>query len=274
MRYEKEADIEKRIILIKSSTYDETGYQNVLECTSHFHEAKEFLFVTSGEQNICSNGDTYALSSSDIYFTDSFLPHLYQHSSAEGYVLLLRGYYLHFFHDMYGGQTLPNLLSNKEVNQKIISVVAEWYEAGIDDFLLNISYLYKIFSLIVSSYGVITRTQKKQDDIVQKMLEYVENNYRENIDLESMANYVNYSVVYCSKIWNKYVKESFRDYVNRHRIQKINTRISKKEKRETILEIAFEEGFDSQSTFYRAYRKVYGKTPKELIRPRENKGDK
>ena len=261
MIYEKEADKENLIRLIKSSTYNERGYKHSIECIPHFHEAKEFLFIVEGEQNIWINGEFYSLTAGDIYFTDSFLPHVYEKSNAEGYVLLIRDSYFHFFDKISKEKVLPNVLKDKNFNAQIFSIIEEWYSVGLEDVFLNVSYVYKIISKIVSGYGIVQKVKKKQDDVIQQMLGYVESHYKEDISLTSMSQYINYSAVYCSKVWHKYIKEPFRDYVNGYRIRQINKRIATRDRKETILQIAMEEGFESSATFYRAWKKVFGSTP-------------
>ena len=104
---------------------------------------------------------------------------------------------------------------------------------------------------------------RSRDDAQQGIpLPYVEQNYKSDIDLAGMAEHIKYSVVYCSKIWNRYVRESFRDYVNRCRVYHVNEELRSKKGKKSILQIAFDNGFNSQSTFYRAYKKEFGRSPK------------
>ena len=262
MKYEKIADTESYINIWKSSTFTESGYQNVLECKPHFHASKEFLFVTEGEQPIVVGGEEDVLTAGDIYFTDGFALHAYAPSNAEGYVLLINNSYLTFFNEAMKGKTLPASLKNKEVNRELFKLVEEWYE-NVDDFLANVGYIYKLLSIIVREYGVIDVVKKNQDDVIRQMLEYVEQNYKSDIDLAGMAEHIKYSAVYCSKIWNRYMRESFRDYVNRCRVYHVNEELRSKKEKRSILQIAFNNGFNSQSTFYRAYKKVYGRLPTE-----------
>lgn len=262
MRYEKMADVGRYIRILKSSTIDETGYKNVLECKPHFHATKEFLFVSEGEQPVVCGGEAETLSAGEIYFTDSFSLHYYAKSEAEGYVLLISNHYLTYFNEYLKDKTFPSLLKNKEVNKQLFDLVEEWYENAEDD-LGNVAYVYKLFSILVKEYGVVDVVKKNQDDVIRKMLEYVEKNYMYDIDLTSMASHIKYSVVYCSKLWNGYIKESFRDYVNRCRVYHINEVLLSKKEKKSILQIAFDNGFNSQSTFYRAYKKVYGKLPSQ-----------
>ena len=263
MQYEKIADAEGFLAIWKSSTFDETGYKNVLECKPHFHASKEFLLVAEGEQRVVVGGEEDVLTAGDIYFTDGFTLHAYAPSEAEGYVLLIGNSYLSYFNEAMKGKTLPSVLKNKEVNRALFKIVEEWY-GNVDDFLANVGNIYKFLSIIVREYGVVEVVKKNQDDVIRQMLEYVEQNYKSDIDLADMAEHIKYSVVYCSKIWNRYVRESFRDYVNRCRVYHVNEELRLKKGKRSILQIAFDNGFNSQTTFYRAYKKVYGKLPTEM----------
>lgn len=260
MKYEKEADVKHYIQIYKSSTVDETGYTHVLECKPHFHASKEFLFVSDGTQSIVSGGEQQELTAGDIYFSDSFSLHYYEKSKAEGYVLLISNAYFSYFDEIMQGKTLPNTLGNKEANRRLFRLVEEWYE-NIGDMLGDIGYAYKFLSMVVQEYGTVDVQKKQQDNVVRQMIEYVEKNYMNDIDLADMALHIKYSKVYCSKIWNRYLKENFRDYVNRCRVYHINEILLSKKEKKSILQIAFDNGFSSQSTFYRAYKKVYGKLP-------------
>lgn len=264
MKYEKEVDYKRYVKIIKSSTYDETGYKNVLECKPHFHAAKEFLFVEEGEQPIVCGGELQTLTAGDIYFSDSYSLHNYGESKAEGYVLLISNDHFAYFNELTGGKTLPMLMQDKKANERLFSLVKEWYKNG-GEALVNFGYVYLFLAEIVKKYGLVESQIKPQDNIVRTMLEYVEENCASDIDLDSMAKHIKYSKVYCSKIWNRYLKENFRDYVNRCRVYKINDILLQNKGKKSILQIAFENGFSSQSTFYRAYKKVYGRLPTKQI---------
>ena len=263
MRYEEIADKKNCIIMIKSSTFDETGYKNVLECKPHFHAAKEFLFVAEGEQSVVISSEGEELTAGDIIFSDSFSLHHYDRSDAEGYVLLIPKAYFSYFDEIVQGKTLRMLMNDKEKNKQLFALVGEWYESKREP-LQDVAYAYRLLSEMVRIYGVEAQMKHDQDNIVRQMLEYVESNYKNDLDLESMASHIGYSKVYCSKLWNRYIKENFRDYVNRCRVSHINETLLAKRGKKSILQIAFENGFNSQSTFYRAYKKIYGTLPTKL----------
>ena len=55
--------------------------------------------------------------------------------------------------------------------------------------------------------------------------------------------------------------ENWKGYINRLRVRHAE-QLLRKNKTETILQIAFTCGFDSIHTFYRAYKKEFGKAPR------------
>lgn len=64
-------------------------------------------------------------------------------------------------------------------------------------------------------------------------------------------------------MFNKAMEEGFRSYLNRVRILKFTDKMQKSggKRGETVLKMATDCGFDSMSTFYRAYKEVYGESP-------------
>lgn len=69
-----------------------------------------------------------------------------------------------------------------------------------------------------------------------------------------------------SRAVNKGFGLSFNDFVNRFRTEAVIEMLQKGEhKKQTLLGIAFESGFNSKATFNRAFKKVTGKTPREYI---------
>lgn len=63
---------------------------------------------------------------------------------------------------------------------------------------------------------------------------------------------------------NKYLKKNFFDYINEFRINRAKSILKNPEKRHlTILEILYEVGFNSKSSFNTAFKKYVGTTPTE-----------
>ncbi|MCX6317560.1 MAG: AraC family transcriptional regulator [Bacteroidetes bacterium] len=71
---------------------------------------------------------------------------------------------------------------------------------------------------------------------------------------------------FISMLINKGFGVNFNDFVNQFRIEAIKEMMAKGEhKRQTLLGIAYECGFNSKATFNRAFKKITGQSPKEWL---------
>lgn len=104
----------------------------------------------------------------------------------------------------------------------------------------------------------------QNDDRIYKILTYIENNYKEDLKLEKVADQFNFNYSYLSAYFNQQAKESFNDYLNRIRITKSCQLL--KESRHSIAQISQEVGYSEHSYFCRVFRKITGKTPSEWRR--------
>ena len=96
-----------------------------------------------------------------------------------------------------------------------------------------------------------------------KISEYVNNNYKSDITVESIAEKMYISRGRASLIFKKYAGISIGEYVNSLRIRNANELMRGGK---TVSEAALESGFQSIRTFNNTYRAVMGKTPSKYLR--------
>ncbi|WP_271769964.1 helix-turn-helix domain-containing protein [Aquimarina algiphila] len=106
------------------------------------------------------------------------------------------------------------------------------------------------------------------DNVYFKELEFLMKEakiYRDaNLGLDSMSTQLNISGNYLSQLVNKVTGRNFTDYVNGFRIEDAKSKLRNPEfTNYTIIAIALESGFNSKSTFYSAFKKLTGISPKE-----------
>lgn len=71
---------------------------------------------------------------------------------------------------------------------------------------------------------------------------------------------------HCSYILNFVLKKNFRDWINGYRIAYFIKIHGEKSDKMTIEAMAIESGFNNSATFYNAFKKEYGVTPKEFFK--------
>ncbi|WP_413670741.1 ABC transporter permease [Mucilaginibacter sp. Mucisp86] len=86
----------------------------------------------------------------------------------------------------------------------------------------------------------------------------------EELSLNSLAKELGISIHELSKIINTGLRKNFNDFVNEFRIQDVTRKMRDPEyDRITLLGIAYDCGFNSKTTFNRAFKQVTGKSPAE-----------
>ncbi len=90
------------------------------------------------------------------------------------------------------------------------------------------------------------------------------------LSLTQVAKQLQSNPSYISRMVNKGFGVNFNDFINQFRIAAVKEMLNNGEhKKQTLLGIAFECGFNSKATFNRAFKKVTGQSPKEWLQTKK-----
>lgn len=96
------------------------------------------------------------------------------------------------------------------------------------------------------------------------MVNWVEENIKEEPTLKQMAECVGYSSYYCSAKFHEHVGCSFKEYVQNRKLSMAAIELCETESK--IIDIAVCYGFSSHEAFTRAFVKQYGLSPQAYRR--------
>lgn len=111
---------------------------------------------------------------------------------------------------------------------------------------------------------------EKHDKIIALLVKAVEKDkifINPNLTLKSLSEKINYPSYLVSQAINLHFKKSFFDIINECRVKEARCRLQNLSSNYTIESVAFEVGFNCRASFYRAYKKFTGETPKLLTDP-------
>lgn len=97
--------------------------------------------------------------------------------------------------------------------------------------------------------------------VIQKAIDFIEENLYESISIQDAAAKVGFSVPHFYRIFSAVVGESLKSYIRKRRVS--NGALMLRESNFKICDVAFETGFESHEVFIRAFKKIYGISPKE-----------
>lgn len=241
---------------------------------SHWHNAIEIVVAAKKSSDIVINNQLYTLEEGDIVFISGGDLHSYPLSRTSERIFII------FDLGQISGGNIFNeeypyisktILIKKNTNRELHSQVYRHIEEMLKEasnpvqgsrFSL-LARIYDILAIIVKeSNGAVELKSTSRKDLLYKIgqvVQYMEDNYAEDITLAGTAEKFGFSVHYLSRLFTKVLGVSFRQYLNKIRIKHAAESIILN--KENISNIAFSCGFSSISTFNRIFREVKGCTP-------------
>lgn len=108
---------------------------------------------------------------------------------------------------------------------------------------------------------VAMKQQEKTDNVVEKALSYIASHFSSDLSLETVAQQVNISPYYLSKLFKEAEGVNYIEYVTKLRIEYAKNELGYSQK--SIKEICHESGYSDPNYFSRIFKKWTGLTPTE-----------
>lgn len=130
------------------------------------------------------------------------------------------------------------------------------------DMLMK-SELLRLFWLLENNGDIDCKTHSEvnKSEVIRPALEYIAENYSENITVEQLAETVHLSKSYFMNRFRQSAGVSAVEYITQFRIRAACSALTESTK--TVSEISFECGFRNLSNFNRQFRRLMGCTPNE-----------
>lgn len=241
----------------------------------HWHRSVESFAVKDGSLNFFLNEKKYHLQAGDFVLVNSNEVHsIYAPDPNETIVLQIplgsfAGYYTE-------EQFIWFSHSEKSDDERVYSLLNEMYERNTECRmgyeLQMLSCFYQLEYLLVTRYRKLEVHEEllkntKQLKRLGVITGYLKEHYTEDISLEKLAGIFGYSPSYLSRMFQKYAKINYKDY-----LQSVRFEHAVKELEETehqIGDIALNHGFPNSKAFSNLMRKKYGYLPNEYRKMRD-----
>ncbi len=251
-----------------------------IEYPFHFHKGMEFVYVVCGQLNSTINGVEYTVNAGESLLIFPFSAHSYKASKNTEFIIVVfsESYVEEFIKQKNNLKPISNLFKLSKITSLYILNALGYYskndllayngypyaEKIIPLSLINSitakSYLYAICSEFDKTATYVKSINNKNSLLLNSLI-YIETNFKKDITLKTLANYLGYDYEYTSREFNREMKLNFKTLVNQYRCDYATTLLSKQNK--TVTEVAFESGFQSVRSFNRVFKTITGKTPKE-----------
>jgi AraC-like DNA-binding protein len=248
----------------------------------HWHDEIEILYIMDGEatQQINENifnackGDIICIAGNDVHSTYTF-------GSSHNEILVIQ-FSTDFIMPIYAlspekkmienfknGMELPAVIkSDSEIGSEMLKCllgIFHEYDCRRSGFELFIrAKIYELIGLAARNYNSRKRSTEstyrleKAREMLQKTFQLIDNNYEGEITLDQAARTSNLSVSHFCRLFKMATGMTFKDYLTFYRVSQAEELLTTAR---SITEIANECGFESMSSFIRAFKHYKNATP-------------
>ncbi len=251
-------------------------YDNVEdeEYPPHWHNAIEMIMPLNNTYTVICSGREYTLKERDIMLIPAGKIHNLKANPGRRLILLCDNRLIE------GVPALPELRaviadpfviseeSGADIRRSIGHIMEEIYTLYFEFGVLSDIYVYmKLLSLLthIREYQLSKfrmDDSEKYSDTIHRVFGYIEQNYMNDISLESLADIAGYSACHFSRIFKKYSGTTFISFLNNRRVSAAELLLL--EENASVTDAAARVGFSSLTTFNRVFKDINGCTPSEF----------
>lgn len=255
----------------------------------HYHDFNKIIIFISGSVTYLIEGKAYRLKPWDILFVSSSELHKPVIDSTSYYErvviwvnpdFLLKHSYdsnLTTCFDL-ARERKNNLLrvdaaANSEIKHLVCTLEEAYKSSGFGSTILRNSVFIQLLVILTRELmGIGTHNLACDiisDDSIQKLLDYINSNITENLSVEALASRFFLSKYHLMRKFKKHTGYSVHSYILQKRLLKADALI----RQGVPAAISCEQsGFNDYSSFLRAYKKMFGETPKKRAADEISKG--
>lgn len=236
-------------------------YLNKLSFLSHFHRHLELLYVLEGEIDIRIGNCQCLLHTGDAGLIFPHVIHSYQSDKPLKAALAIFDTDLIPAHKSTLKHSVPQtpVISANNLHPDIPYLLGRMHEEREIERKLLEGYLTVMLSRALPQLALQQAVHTENLSLPHRLLTYLGDHYTEPLSLSATAQALGVSKYHLSRCFSQKIGCNFQFYLNTLRAQRANALLDESELR--LTDICFEAGFDSISTFYRAYKAFYGVTP-------------
>lgn len=231
----------------------------------HFHSPIEICYVQKGELDVYINDLHTVLHPGELSVAFSYDSHCYHTigNNSEASVMIIPTYLCPEFLSVIQKQRAINpFICDPKSTEKIMEYYGEMKENP-DNKIKMIGYTNVILGIIMDSVSFEPIVTDTNTQLSSRILMYINENYKKDITLTSIAAALGYNSSYLSRYFKSCFHIGINQYITLVRLKqfvKLN-----KNSENSIATCAYESGFRSLRTFYRAFYDEFKCSPKDFI---------
>lgn len=243
--------------------------------STHLHRYYEFLYFVQGDATYVIEGSEYKAEDGDLFITCPGELHSIAFKSQRDY----ERHFIQISEELFSdeeaemlsllkekkfGQNnkISHLLAEDEIKRCFLGVQKQVLKNGAESKLLAKTYILQLLD-IINSHLYTPLEEESENERIVATKEFINSHLAGRLTLDAIAEAVYTDKFYLSHLFKKECGMSLTDYISMQRIALAKKLIMEGR---GATEVYTECGFSDYSSFYRAFKKLSGKSPNEFFK--------
>lgn len=245
----------------------------------HWHRSIEIIVPIVGSARIWTTNGIYTVEAGDLYIINSREVHSILNSgdnSYEGYVIQIEYDYLKKCYEKIDSVYFEQVIRD-EIKEEILFYgerIRDYWLLGDEHSAVKIeSYLLQIIYVLLTNQkknraDSISIKENKNKERMVSIINYIDDNYREDLSVSKVADEFNLSYAHISRLFKENMQITIKEYINTVRLKKCEEYLV--DTNYPIIQIAMDNGFPNIQSFYKEFKREYKITPFEYRKMQQN----
>ena len=247
--YEKRREEDTKVVFRENATF---------LYPAHFHENAEMLAVSKGGYEITVNGVPHTVRAGELIFIDSYDIHSYDKrlgAEDESCNIIIPPSFLAGYRALRGARAVADpVVRDAALSARVVNICREYIQKETSD-VVHAAAVDLLFALLVDKLTFAPKKDAAETSLIRKILTFAQENYRENASIAALSAKTGYSKEHLSRVFHRYMKIGFPEYINRLRLDYIKNAL-RADPRQKITVLLFDAGFGSVQAYYKAKAKL------------------
>ncbi|MBE5791365.1 MAG: helix-turn-helix transcriptional regulator [Clostridiales bacterium] len=248
-------------------THTAVWRSNLLRYLPHYHSGVELAYLVDGSTNAVIGGKSVKAEAGQVLISGSYTVHSYHDDNMTAIVAIIPPVETPSIQKklLTGIFQTPVLTDEDGTIKTLMGMLLQ----NQDDAIIRKGLSYSILGYVMKKAGFAPAGSGIKSGMMSDVLRYLSENYTQNINVESIATHFGYSRSRFSHLFKANIGVSIPRFVNI-----LRCRDAVKALMETdlpVVDVAINAGFNNTHTFYVAFKELYGMTPGEYVKSRQEK---
>lgn len=235
---------------------------NNINFPQHLHSYVEVIYILEGSLKVGINERSRLLEKGELAV--SFPNDIHSYSTPASSKAMIAIFTPEIINGFFGSKqelTLENpYFTSDEKVHELFELLFEEFKGLNNEFVVK-GLLYTIFGKLETQFAFKNK-KYVYDNTIQLILKYIEGHFTQKLTLDRLAKELGFSKFYISRLFKSKIGYQFNEYINNLRVNLAQSLLTETDL--SILNVAYECGFDSQRSFNRAFFSLLSQTPSEF----------